>query len=181
MACVRAGTSLTALFPSPSDSLLCCLSPARPPVRFPHALSSLPPPAHSPAPALSVADSLTSPSFAPDLLSLIRARFHLSPAFSSLSQPLEPSFSFSPTRIHVETRSAVCTTYTRAHVASHVHTAPKVFARGGQYSPTTRTTPSRPGWKRELGGHSTAKEIRFYPAAVAETFFPYLGITSKLE
>lgn len=46
----------------------------------------------------------------------------------------------------------MCTTYTRAHVASHVHTALKVFARGGQYSPTTRTTPSRPRWKRELGG-----------------------------
>lgn len=30
-------------------------------------------------------------------------------------------------------------------------------------------------------GQRAAREIRFYPAAVAETFFPYLGITSKLE
>jgi len=33
----------------------------------------------------------------------------------------------------------------------------------------------------ERGDAWTAEEIRFYPAAVAETFFPYLGITSKLE
>jgi len=161
---VRAGTSLAALavslrfssLPRPTDRPL-ARPPVRPParplarpfVRFPHALSRLssPSPAHSLALATSVPDSLTSPSFAPSLLSLIaRAVPPFSCAFSPLSQPLEPSFTFSPTRIYVETRSAVCTTYTRAHVASHVYTAPKVFARGGQYSPTTRTTPSRPGW-----------------------------------
>lgn len=106
--------------------------------------------------------------------------------FLLLSLLYQPSTLFlvlslpAPSRLPAtRTRESRGARYTHVHTCSRTYGS-KVFARGGQYSPTTRTTPSRPeGGKRERV--RMAEEIRFYPAAVAETFFPYLGITSKLE
>lgn len=140
--------------------LLCCLllpisSPLLSPVCFlPPATGRLP----------------TSLSFTLDLLSLLsHPRVPPFSCFlSSLNLP-QPSFSFSPIRRDGGNRAR----YT--HVLSRI-CGSKVFARGGQYSPTTRTTPSHSdGVERRRGDAWTAEEIRFYPAAVAETFFPYLG------
>lgn len=55
----------------------------------------------------------------------------------------------SPRHVHVETKSRAH--YTHVHTCSRTYGS-KVFARGGQYSPTTRTTPSCPGWKESRGG-----------------------------
>lgn len=166
---VCAGTSLTELPVSLRFSSVALSSPplSRAFLHFPR-----PPPTPGRLPV--------SLSFTLDHLSLL-APIHGSTflLLSLLSQPPpQPSFSFSPIRRD----GGNCARST--HVLSRT-CGSKVFARGGQYSPTTRTIPSHLEKSREGGGGGgsarTAEEIRFYPAAVAETFFPYLGITSKLE
>lgn len=159
--------------------LHCCLLPSPSPPLRPLSSRSLIPPG-----SLRVSLSLRVPY---SLLFHLRG-FHLSPAFSPLTQPstlfLVPFLPLSlslpasspPTRIRGDGKP-----WRAIHTRAHVHTAPKVFARGGQYSPTTRTTPSQGRMGTGASAERRAEEIRFYPAAVAETFFPYLGITSKLE
>lgn len=149
--------------------LHCCLllSPPLPSVRFPHALSSPRAPYeslfHSGSPTLYSSIYAGSTFLLLSLLSQPSTLFLVPFPASSL-----------PTRIRRDGKP-----WRAIHTRAHIYTAPKVFARGGQYSPTTRTTPSRTGWNG--GERGRTEEIRFYPAAVTETFFPYLGITSKLE
>lgn len=154
--------------------LLCCLSPVPLRPRPPFSSRSLNPPTtseslfHSGSLSLSLFSAIYGSTFL--LLSLL---YQPSTLFLVLSLPAPSRLPATRTR---ESRGA---RYTHVHTCSRTYGS-KVFARGGQYSPTTRTTPSRPeGGKRERV--RMAEEIRFYPAAVAETFFPYLGITSKLE
>lgn len=95
---------------------------------------------------------------------------------SLLSQPPNP-LSRSPR--YVETEGTVHA----IHTCSHVHAAPRFLL----VAANTLRQRGRPLLIREEeegeGGKDarTAEEIRFYPAAVSETFFPYLGITSKLK
>lgn len=167
MACVRWNESHRASHLPPI--LLCCRSP---------------PPSYRPLSSCSFSLPLPLP-VAPYKALFYSGFLSLSP-LSALPSTVLPFACFlfslnplsrSPRHVHVERKSRA--RYTHVHTCSRTYGS-KVFARGGQYSPTTRTTPSRPGWK-ESRGVRMAEEIRFYPAAVAETFFPYLGITSKLE
>lgn len=135
---VCAGTSLTALPVSLRFSSVASPPPLPRPRRFPHALSTHRlPPSLSFTPALSLSRSVSP---------LYHLRFHLSPPFSPLStlNPLSrspsPPIAWPPATRTRESRGA---RYTHVHTCSRTYGS-KVFARGGQYSPTTRTTPSRP-------------------------------------
>lgn len=112
--------------------LLCCLPLPR---RFPHALST---------PSESLFHSGSPLSSLPSTV----------PPFSSFIKP-QPSFSY-PLQ-HVYARS-VRARYTHVHTCSRTYGS-KVFARGGQYSPTTRTTPSRPGVRGRRGADGRGDTI----------------------
>lgn len=112
--------------------------------------------------------------------------FHSGSPFSSLPSTVPPFSCFlsslnlpnplSRSPRYVETEGTVHA----IHTCSHVHAAPRFLL----VAANTLRQRGRSLLIRGRGGRRdarTAEEIRFYPAAVAETFFPYLGITSKLE
>lgn len=160
-------------YPSPSDLLLCCPLLSSPIARFPPLSPSPAHPRPAPCESLFHSGSPLSPRSHP--------RFHLSPAFSPVSTSSPTLFLVLPR--YVETEGTVHA----LHTCSHVHAAPRfllVAANTLRQRGRSLLIWRRAG--REGGGGGgvsarTAEEIRFYPAAVAETFFPYLGITSKLE
>lgn len=84
--------------------------------------------------------------------------------FLSSLNPPRPSFSFSPIRRDGGNRAR----YT--HVLSRT-CGFKVFARDGQYSPTTRTIPTHPGGGGERGGAWTAEEIPILPSCRGRDIF----------
>lgn len=127
MACVRWNESHRA---SRLPPILSSVASSSPPYRL---LSSSRPPRSAPYESLFHSGSPLSslPSTVPPFSCFL----------SSLNPP-QPSFSFSPIRRD----GGNCARYT--HVLSRT-CGSKVFARGGQYSPTTRTIPSHPGKRRE--------------------------------
>lgn len=157
---VCAGTSLTELPVS---------------LRFSSVASSSSPPYHPlssprpPRPALY--ESLFHSVWISSLFSPIHGSTFL--LLSLLSQPPNP-LSRSPR--YVETEGTVHA----IHTCSHVHAAPR-FLLVAANTLRQRGRPLLIREERKGGDARTAEEIRFYPAAVAETFFLYLGITSKLE
>lgn len=98
------------------------------------------------------------------------------PPFSCFLSSLNHPNPLSRSPRYVETEGTVHA----IHTCSHVHAAPRFLL----VAANTLRQRGRSLLIRERKGRRdarTAEEIRFYPAAVAETFFPYLGITSKLE
>lgn len=148
---VCAGTSSQS-FPSPSDSLLLPPPLLLPNARFPPAARPGPAPYESLFHSGSPLSSLPSTGSTFLLLSL-------------LSQPPspQPSFSFSPIRRD----GGNCARYT--HVLSRT-CGSKVFARGGQYSPTTRTIPSHLG--KGVGGGRGGRRYDFTQLPWPRHFFP---------
>lgn len=136
---VRAGTSLTELSVSLQFSSVTS-SPSPPYCPF---SSSRPP---RPAPYESLFHSGSPLSSLPSTV----------PPFSCFLSSLnpQPSFSFSPIRRDGGNRAR----YT--HVLSRT-CGSKVFARGGQYSPTTRTTPSHSRRGEGGGGERTLGRRRY--------------------
>lgn len=160
---VCAGTSLTELPVSLRFSSVASSS-------SPPAIARFPPPAHP-------GRLSTSLSFTLGLLSLLsHPRFHLSPAFSPLSTP-PPSDPLSHSPRYVETEG----TAHAIHTCSHVHAASRfLLVTANTLRQRGRSLLIQGAGERE-GARGRRRRYRFYPAAVAETFFPYLGITSKLE
>lgn len=158
---VCAGTSLTELPVS---------------LRFSSVASSSPPyrllPSSRP-PRSALYESLFHSGTPLSLLS--HPRFHLSPAFSPLSTPPPDPLSHSPRYVETEgTAHAI-------HTCSHVHAASRfLLVTANTLRQRGRSLLIQGAGERE-GARGRRRRYRFYPAAVAETFFPYLGITSKLE
>lgn len=99
------------------------------------------------------------------------------PPFSCFLSSLNPPDPLSHSPRYVETEG----TAHAIHTCSHVHAASRfLLVTANTLRQRGRSLLIQGAGERE-GARGRRRRYRFYPAAVAETFFPYLGITSKLE